>query len=418
MTGPGRGRTILIVSQTVALPARRRTWLQAQALRRAGWTVRVLCPRAPGQKRRAVIDGVEIRRFRQPIEGRGRAGLIAEYLFAAFAIGRAMVAARRAGAIDAVLLVNPPDWLFVLALPFRLAGRPIVFDLADLMPVLYEAKFGRRGLVHRLLWALTRFALRHAALVVAANPLYARLARRLGRRAPGTSLVFQSAPEQLVAGRGARAEGPWRIGYFGVLGSHDGVDALIEAVARLASSGAPAHELVIVGDGPALNPLRRLAEARGLSGRVVFRGFLDGAARDAALAGFDIAVIPDPPNRYSQMISMNKAFVYAAFGLPILATPLRGTKRLLGDAACYAQDGSAERLAEGLSALLGGAPLRERLSQAVLDRARRTFRAEDEAGRFVAAIDRLVPPGPAAAGTPARRLWIRRGSNAPYSGAR
>ena len=42
---------------------------------------------------------------------------------------------------DVIQVCNPPDLLFLNALPYKLFGKRLVFDLHDLCPELFEAKF-------------------------------------------------------------------------------------------------------------------------------------------------------------------------------------------------------------------------------------------------------------------------------------
>src|SRR6185369_11313711 len=51
-------------------------------------------------------------------------------------------------------LCNPPDLLFLIAWPFKLLGVRVIYDVHDVWPEMFEAKFGRRGMWY---WA-TRIA--------------------------------------------------------------------------------------------------------------------------------------------------------------------------------------------------------------------------------------------------------------------
>ena len=64
----------------------------------------------------------------------------------------------RAG-FDAIHGCNPPDLIFLVALPFKLIGKRFVFDHHDINPELYEAKFNKRGFFWRLLVLFERMTL-------------------------------------------------------------------------------------------------------------------------------------------------------------------------------------------------------------------------------------------------------------------
>jgi len=263
--------------------------------------------------------------------------------------------------------------------------------MTDLSIALFEAKFGRqRGFLYNVVALLNRTALRVPDLVITSSEVYRRIAIRVGKRTPGSTLTVHTYLEKLSSAQGTREAGALRIGYFGVLGSHDGVDLLIHAVALMQSKRFPEFECVVVGDGPALPSLLQLCRTLKVEKRMRFLGFLDGAARDAAVASFDIAVITDPVNRYTRALCMNKAFVYAAHGLAIVSTPLAGTKRLLGSAAAYAESDTPEALADAIGVLLLDNDKREVLARTVRSRAETNFDWTAEALKYVTAIDALV----------------------------
>lgn len=341
------------------------------------------------------MDGIRITRFAQPFEGRGQAGLVLEYAIAALSIGVALLRELCTARPHAIQVVNPPDWLVLPVLLLRSFGIRTVFDMADFTPHLYEAKFGRGGAILGILHWITRLVLRRADLVVTPNEAYRRIALRLGGRTAARTVAVHSYPPATPGRAALRRPGQLRIGYLGVLGAHDGVAALLQAVGRLQEGGdLPEFELVIVGDGPAAPELRSLALKLGLERKVRFLGFLEGEARDEAVAGFDVAVACDPVNRYTRLISLNKIFVYAALGLPILATPLQGTRRLLGSAAAYAADDTPEAIASGLRALLRDESERRRLGREALARAAARFNWDTEAARYTEAVAALILPTP------------------------
>ena len=121
------------------------------------------------------------------------------------------------------------DVLFLAAAPYKLLGKRIVFDHHDVCPELFEAKFGRRGMFHRLLLIAERLTFRIADLVVSANETYRGIALSRGARKPDDVVAVYSVPERARLRRvepnealrqGARIV----LGYVGIIGDQDGVD--------------------------------------------------------------------------------------------------------------------------------------------------------------------------------------------------
>ena len=90
---------------------------EARALVAAGHEVTVVAPRAPGQPRREIVEGVRVRRFWLPWTRSSTTGVLAEYLVAVCALHLAAIGQLARGA-TVLHLHNPPD----LLLPRRQAS--------------------------------------------------------------------------------------------------------------------------------------------------------------------------------------------------------------------------------------------------------------------------------------------------------
>src|SRR5690606_13426155 len=73
---------------------------------------------------------------------------------------------------DAIHACNPPDTIFLIGAFFKLFGKRFLFDHHDLNPELYEAKFGRRDALYRLLCRFERLTFRTAQVCIATNESY------------------------------------------------------------------------------------------------------------------------------------------------------------------------------------------------------------------------------------------------------
>jgi glycosyltransferase involved in cell wall biosynthesis len=299
---------------------------------------------------------------------------------------------RRHG-FDVIHIANPPDLLFLVALPYKALGRPLIFDHHDICPELYESKFKKRGPMHALLRLFEKLTFRFSDVVISANETFKELAINRGGKYPDDVFTVYGVPDLTKFKRVPKTdvEDTITVGYVGVMGAQDGVDNLIRAVAALRNeSGLPRFTCRFVGAGPELASLKALAQSLGVADVCQFTGFLSGEALLAALSSFDIGVIPDPYDTYNDKISMCKVFEYATLGMPIVAFELAETKRLLGDAARYAPDHTPEGLASALAALLKDEYLRRNHAERALERARTHFRWPDQVSSLLAAYDRAL----------------------------
>ena len=401
----------LIIVENLPVPFDRRVWQEAQALAAAGWQVSVVCPRSElHPQEEEVIDGIFIYRHPAPLEARGRFSFIFEYASALYHEARLTWKVFRQRGIDVIHACNPPDLIFLIALPFKLFGTKFVFDHHDICPELYTAKFRRRGIGY---WATRLFEMlsyRCADLVITANESFKRLcAPRNGKRLSDIT-VIRSFPDpnkfSLVAPDSATsARHRFVIGYVGIIGDQDGVETLVRAIAILHRQNLDVDFVCrIVGDGPSCESVKEIARREQLGDLVEFTGYLRGQELLKTLSTFDIGVIPDPKNPYTDNITMNKVFEYMFLAKPIVSFKLRETMDLVGECGVFADEETPESLAEAISFLIGDRTLRLKLGEAGYRRARDLFSWRSEAQKLVEAYERLKPAQPAVSGYPVHKV--------------
>ncbi len=189
------GRSVLFIVENSSVPFDERVWQEARTLRNAGYRVSVLCPRDLGQKGQEVLEEIEIYRHPRPPEGTGPIGYLFEYGTALF--WELLYTWRvffRSG-FDVVHLSNPPDTLFVIGGLFKLLFcKKVIFDHHDICPELYEAKFGRKGLLYSVIGQLEKWSIWTADIVISTNDCYRRIAIDRGGKDPLRVFVVRNGP--------------------------------------------------------------------------------------------------------------------------------------------------------------------------------------------------------------------------------
>jgi glycosyltransferase involved in cell wall biosynthesis len=356
-------RRVAIVLENLPVPLERRTWMQAQSLRDAGYDVTVICPKGKGlDEPEELIDGIRV--FRHDlVEATSMRGYLREYAQALVRERRLLRKIAREGPLDVIQLCNPPDVLFVVALWHKWRhGTRIVFDHHDLSPELFEVKFSRRGPLHWLLLVAERLTFSVADAVISTNESYRRIAIGRGKVDPDAVFVVLSSPDLsqfapaplLTDFRNGRR---YLVGYVGVMAEQDGVDLLVRAADELVNQRSRRDiQFLLIGDGPAFDSLRALARSLELDEFVTFAGPLYGEPMRAALTSCDVAVVPDPKNPYNDKCTMCKVLEYMALGVPIVQFDLLENRVSAGNAAAYAQDNSPVSLAEMITHVLDRDP--------------------------------------------------------------
>lgn len=359
VTATGRRTRVLLLVENNTYPADFRVRREAEALRDAGYEISVIAPRGPGQPAFEHREGVSLYRFVQPFEGGGVLGYALEFAYATFAMLSLAVRVAITRGVDVVHAANPPDTLCVVGAVLKLFGTRFVFDHHDLAPEVYLSRFGqpREDWACRMLRLLERASYAVADVVIATNESYRRLAlERGGKRAHEVFVVRNGPPLAYLApreGAEGRSDAGCRIGYVGTIGPQDGLDHWVVAVHVMVHElGRKGFQAIVIGDGDALEAVKRLAEALRVDEYFVFTGRLPEADSRLRLLQTDVCVQPDPSSPLNDRSTMNKLMEYMALGKPVVAFDLLETRRSAADAALYARPNDERDFARKVAWLL------------------------------------------------------------------
>ena len=392
----GQPRRVLILVENLPSPFDRRVWQEACALGDAGYVVSIICPTGRGCERRfEVIDGIHIFRYRLPIEAASAAGYAMEYVIAlvrSFLLAWRVLLTR---GFDVIHACNPPDLFFLIGGFFRLLGKRFVFDHHDLGPELYEAKFGRRDFLYRLMLKLEYWTFRIADVSIATNESYRRIAIARGRMPPERVFVVRSGPslarlkilpadERLKHGR------RYLVGYVGVMGKQEGIDYLLRAARHIVIDlGRSDVHFGLVGGGTSLEKMKALARKLGVADFVTFTGRVPDDEMLALLNTADVCVNPDVANEMNDKSTMNKIMEYMALGKPIVQFDLTEGRYSARRASLYARKNDPLDLAAKIVELLDDPVRRAEMGEFGRTRVQNELAWNHEAPKLLAAYEAL-----------------------------
>jgi glycosyltransferase involved in cell wall biosynthesis len=353
--------------ENVSAPTDPRVWPECVALRDAGWAVTVVSPvgRDRDTARHETVDGIEIHRFATSESKGGVVGYVSEYVVALREIRRIVQRLSTTQHFDVVHAATPPDLLLVAARPLRRRGAAMILDHHDLSPELYEAKFGKRGPVHRSLLLAERVGLGLADVVISPNESFRAVAIERGRKAPEDVFVVRNGPDPTVfhpVARDASLAGgaPHVIGYVGRMGSQDGIPEALGALEELLGLRSDWHA-VFAGDGEMLERARSLVSSGRLADHVTFTGFVDQSRVVQIIASCDVCISPEPRNPFNDRATLIKVAEYMAVGRPVVAFDLAETAETAGTAATRVDDSLG--FARAISDLFDDPELRRRMGE-------------------------------------------------------
>jgi glycosyltransferase involved in cell wall biosynthesis len=361
---------VLIVVENLPVPLDRRVWQEACALRDAGHEVTVICPQMRGYTQaEEVLDGIQIYRHWISDEARGIRGFILEYATALWGeLCCALKAWRRTG-FDVIHLCNPPDLLFLVALPFKLlAGVKVIYDVHDLWPEMFEAKFGKRGPLYWAVRVAERCTLALADAVMATNQSVLAAVKERGKKSDDEVFIVRTAPNKLNTATPAdpalKRGKKHLVGYIGVMGNADGVNYLIEAARHIVQTrGRQDVQFLLMGSGPEHAELLRLRDSLGLADFIDMPGRVTNEFLFTGLQTMDLGVACDPINDYNDHCTMNKTLEYMAFSKAQVMFGTREGRFSAGEAAHYVMENSAEKLGDAILDLLDDPARREQMGR-------------------------------------------------------
>jgi len=352
-------QNVLMLVENNEVPSDRRVWQEAAALRDAGYDVTVICPRTTkGARFRETLDGIRILRHPRILEA-GRAWEYAiEYASAMLWEIILSLAVRVSRGVDVIHIANPPDSAFIVGRLFRLLGTRVVFDQHDLGPEIYEAKFGRRGLLWQGVRYCERASYRVAHVVITPNESIKEIAIDRGHVAEPDVFVVRNGPDLTRFRRVGSSEILKRgrshmVCYMGIIGAQEGLEGLLRVAEDIVRDrGRDDTQFVIIGDGTALSDLKAATATMGIEDHVTFTGYLSGPDLIRALETADVCVCPEPATPLNEKSTFVKTMEYMAMAKPVVQYDLKEARVTSGDTALYATRDDERELADKIIYLL------------------------------------------------------------------
>jgi glycosyltransferase involved in cell wall biosynthesis len=260
---------------------------------------------------------------------------------------------------------------------------------------MFEAKFGRRGLLYRAVRMAERCTLALSRVVIATNESVLAAVKKRGRKKDADVFVVRTSPKlpktEVPVDESLRKRRRFLVGYIGVMGNADGVEYLVRAAHHLVNTrGRTDIQFLLMGTGPEYDALVALRDELGLQDHMDFPGRVSNEFLFTALKTMDCGVACDPINAYNDHCTMNKTLEYMAFGKPQVMFGTREGRVSAAGAAVYVMENSAEQLGDAVAGLLDDPEKCRRLGEAGHYRLHHELNWERSVERLAAAYARAL----------------------------
>jgi glycosyltransferase involved in cell wall biosynthesis len=222
---------------------------------------------------------------------------------------------------DVVYVHNMPNFLVFAGLIAKVAGAKIVLDVHDpaveLLACIRGGELPRW--LRRLAAAEERVSISFAdALITVNEPMRQRLSKI--SRLPVA--VVMNLPDPALFGTREVVrpqDGTQSLVYSGTITERNGLDLVVRALSLLAAD-FPSLRFRIIGAGPAVESVLRVAEEEGVSDRVEFRGFVSHYEIPAAVSDAVAGVSAQREDAFGALVFSVKVAEYVALGLPVICS--------------------------------------------------------------------------------------------------
>jgi glycosyltransferase involved in cell wall biosynthesis len=344
---------------------------KAEALVEAGFSVDVLALRMPGSPKKYTLNGVNVHAISL---GKLR-GSLARYAFEYFAfflwvLVRLTVDMQRRRYV--IVDVNTlPDFLVFAGVFAKKMGAKLVLDMHEITPEFYMSKYGMKedSWWIRILKFQEKISFDFADHVITISEPIRDLFVSRGLNPEKSTVIMNSAEETRFAARKKSSDqapskppGTFVMMYHGTLTRIYGLEVAIEALS-LVHKELPEAQLWLLGSGPEENPLKQLAEKRGLEGKVRLVGQVSPAEIPDWLNQCDAGILPLHRDVFLEFASPNKLPEFIIMGKPVIMSRLKATRHYFSeDAIAFFEPDNPEDLAKQMVRLYCDGSLRTQLA--------------------------------------------------------
>ncbi len=360
---------VLFVAEDNQVPRDTRVFQEAKALAEKGLEISIICPNLNREnKHHKKLDNIEVFQYTCLFEGKSFTGIIVEYLIAIFLILFNAIRIYLRKPFHIVHLANPPDFLILLFLPFKLLGIKIIFDHHDLSPELFAQKFQKDNLFYKLLLLFEKISYKLANIIITTNNSIKKTCTQRNKVCGEKIFVVRNGPDLNEIDLSNTKENfkekrNYLIGYIGKIDKQDSLEKLIGSIDYMVNEKKFRNfKVLIIGDGTDRKRIENIVKERALKEYFIFYGPAYNRKKIfSLLSKIDIGVEPSKETEKFTKSTSTKVMEYMAVGKPIVQYNTIEGKLTAGDASLFIQKNNERAFGDAMIQLLKNTEKRKKM---------------------------------------------------------
>jgi glycosyltransferase involved in cell wall biosynthesis len=352
-------------------PSDTRVRREAEALVERGDTVDVICLGDRDEANPEYKNGVRMIKISFPhYQGTKSGRYMAAYLYFFCAALLKLTKMHFKYSYQVIQVHTMPDFLVFTAIVPKLLGAKVILDVHDLMPELYQSKFGsnKRHLFIRFLKWVERRSISFADRAIAVHQPHLEALCSHGNPSQ-KFIVLLNLPDMKIFTNQRNNQPQGHPGleliYHGMVAKRNGLEIAIQAISTLRDDFKQL-KLKIIGDGDDILRLSELVTELGLLDMVqIVRCMMPIEKLVPIINDADVGIVPILNDEFTRYMLPTKLLEYVAMGKPVICSRTATIEAFFNDTmVLFVTPGNVSELAEAIRELYEHPEKRKQLSEA------------------------------------------------------
>lgn len=318
-------------------------------------TVDFICPSEHGQKKYELINNINVFRTEDDLGSwEGYLNLFVKYILFCFRSFSKILRLNRDAKYSIFHIHSPPDFLMLVAIPFKIIyGSKIILDIHDMLPEAVESnlKFKGAKYVTHLAHVIEKSAIFFSDAVICTNLYDKQIILSRNNISSNKIFTILNTPnlKEFEPQSSNKEEYDLKDNFVllfeGTIWNRRGIQTIVYAIDILKDK-IPIY-LLIVGDGPDIDDLKKIVSDKNLGEFIKFTGWVGLISLYKYISISDVCLIPFLKTKVNDRGVPNKLFEYVIHDKPVIASRLKGMAMTFSDdEISFFEAGNANDLAD------------------------------------------------------------------------